>query len=840
MSKNLHLIPKMPLLKDQKYDAGMGCLTLAKAGAFTVDITKRDGLHEGAPEKLAPFKRLTQEQVFAMPDVDDRKVYVKDHKERDKKEAEYNKERDAFNKKLHEELATLSWCWQTVQNGMEGQTMAHNTAQTKGLPADAVKSFTFPEVLEGGGLLWLEAFTQNDPATGKTPNGLFVRATGVPEIIRAVWTDLDCKPIIGKVKVGSKVLLNIYTKGLYGQDFEIGLWSQSTDNPETLLPIANKGNFRHEALTYKILPSEENKDGMSGGMLVEGKSESRVQKIRIPVTVNPIWMFAAPKGLAIYHTIKHLNTGLYFKDYKATAILDIAYDGKLHETVIEPTNNPLLVGKVETNVANFEPCQYTAIELINNKGEITELYKQDNAQKTSSAIETGVIVGSEKKKYTLQVDSESNTQECSRSITKDGKKVDDHHTKQLSVGNSLPSNVTVLSQTPAKIDFETWFDYSLIKLDHIWPTKPLSGNINHLLIKAKTCRHSNDINLGIYPDIGWKLQFKYSFKYPFSYDKEVDNLPKHALDDVRDKVIGSALDNEMAKDGELATTFNFKIAAEFDGGSEEYTHDFIDDIRKTLKLFTVVKQYVNDLAGKSNAKPKIGVSFEIKQPSIAASFAWKSKEANDKNGLQKVGIEIKAALESKPFIGAEITLDLLTALGTAFNPGVGKVISALKDFEYESPGGKLKIHSELTFDLTLSGDINLKGEVTYNTTSEEKSGILQGTSEIAIKVKLGYKLAGKVAYVVTAEVEGEASLEGEASISGGIEVGGDKDGLYLLPIAKFNGLLVTFVFKASISGGGFTKEFDKSPKDPITILPPYPDPEKKESIFDKIYLNQKK
>jgi hypothetical protein len=108
-------------------------------------------------------------------------------------------------------------------------------------------------------------------------------------------------------------------------------------------------------------------------------------------------MFAQSKGLAIYHTIKHLDTGLYFKDYKAEAVLDIAYDGVLHETVIEATNNPLLVGSVETNVANFEPCQYTVIELINDKGEITELYKQDDTKKASSTIETGIIVGSKKK-----------------------------------------------------------------------------------------------------------------------------------------------------------------------------------------------------------------------------------------------------------------------------------------------------------------------------------------------------------------------------------------------------------------------------------------------------------
>lgn len=814
----------MPLLKDQKYDAGMGCLTLAKAGVFTVDITKRDGLHEGAPEKLAPFKRLTQEQVFAMPNVDDRKVYVKDHNERDKKEAEYNKERDAFNKKLHEELATLSWCWQTVQNGMEGQTMAHNTAQTKGLPADAVKSFTFPEVLEGGGLLWLEAFTQNDPATGKTPNGLFVRATGVPEIIRAVWTDLDCKPIIGKVKVGSKVLLNIYTKGLYGQDFEIGLWSQSTDNPETLLPIANKGNFRHEALTYKILPSEENKDGMSGGMLVEGKSESRVQKIRIPVTVNPIWMFAAPKGLAIYHTIKHLNTGLYFKDYKATAILDIAYDGKLHETVIEPTNNPLLVGKVETNVANFEPCQYTAIELINNKGEITELYKQDNAQKTSSAIETGVIVGSEKKKYTLQVDSESNTQECSRSITKDGKKVDDHHTKQLSVGNSLPSNVTVLSQTPAKIDFETWFDYGDDKIDlfdYFFLTESKLKTFPGISIKAATCRHHHDIYVRTVPDIDWKFALSVSSTLPDTYS--YTGMPSGDINkNHNDKALKSVKTRTQLNTSPSPVSFDLKIKATTNKkDSFEVSAGYEAKIRSVLSALISIKDTIDDICNTKQAKAssvpslfkkRIPVTLKIDYPVISIMGAWKL--GYDVENPSLINTQGSISLGFNPLIKGEGAIDLLACL--EIYP-VAKAVIKSADLVLASVKG------EMWFDIYVYGAINLNGDVFFN---KKEIADIQIDTVFGIGARLGVK-AGVTTKKITFNGDktedvslagAELSGRGETSVKLKAKRGLDDKGAFIEIGADFGGMIVFVTAKVKIFNAKAGIE-----DTPFVLLDPKPD-----------------
>ena len=380
MSKNLHLIPKMPLLKDQKYDAGMGCLTLAKAGVFTVDITKRDGLHEGAPEKLAPFKRLTQEQVFAMPNVDDRKVYVKDHKERDKKEAEYNKDRDAFNKKLHEELTTLSWCWQTVGNGMEGKTMSHNDDFVKGLPIEGEKQITFPEILEGGGLAWLEVFTKNDPATGKVPNGLFVRAVGKPKIVTAEWRDYQGNKITSEIAFGSTVYLHIYTKALYDEKIEIQLRDTKLINADLtptpsdtdgqpmqkLDPKALKRFTRsvsiHKYDTITQPPAGSITNALKADKGEQQVSHANVQKCVFPVFVEHAWQFQGAGSketffdsgakLSINPIVYHAKIEDGEKNLEV-CVLEVSQNGILMQGELTG-NNPMLLGEAKKNDAPID------------------------------------------------------------------------------------------------------------------------------------------------------------------------------------------------------------------------------------------------------------------------------------------------------------------------------------------------------------------------------------------------------------------------------------------------------------------------------------------------------
>lgn len=377
MSKNLHLIPKMPLGKGQKYDAGMCCLTLTKAGIFTVDITKKDGLHDGAPEKLGPFRRLTQEQVFAMNNVDDRKVYVKDHNERDKKEAEYNKKKDDFNKKLAEELTTLSWCWEIAGKGMTGKTMSHNNSLSKGLPDTAQMQITFPKILEGGGLTWLEVFTKNDPATGKVPHGMFVKAIGEPKIITAEWRDYQGNKITSEIAFGSTVYLHIYTKALYDERIQIQLRdtkfinadltptpSDADGQPIEKLDPKSLKRFTRLVGLHKYDATTKPPEGAITDALIADKgmkqvSQANVQKCVFPVFIEHAWQFQGAgsnetsfdsgKKLSINPIVYHSKIEDKEKDLD-DCVLYISQNGILMQGELTG-NNPMLLGEATKNDA---------------------------------------------------------------------------------------------------------------------------------------------------------------------------------------------------------------------------------------------------------------------------------------------------------------------------------------------------------------------------------------------------------------------------------------------------------------------------------------------------------
>jgi hypothetical protein len=827
MSKNLHLIPKMPLTKGQKFDAGMGCLTLSAPELFTVDITKRDGLHEGAPEKLDPFKRLTQEEVFAMPDIDDRKVYVKDHNERDKKEAEYNKERDAFNKKLHEELATLSWCWETVQNGMTGKAMEHNVDFEKGLPKDGEKQINFPKILVGGGLAWLEVFTQNDPATGKVPNGLFVRANGIPEIVRVAWTDLDCKPIKEKVKFGSKVLLNIYTNNLYGQDLEIGLWDKDTADPDDLLAISNKGNFTGEALIFKTLPNEVNKVGVSGGIQVKGKAESHVQKVKIPVLVDHKWMFSAGKELKIYPTVKSKETGKFLKVPK-DSFLEVSVDGVLHETVIEATNNPLLMGKVETNVAAFHPCKYETIELKvipETEKEInrTLFNAKEYAGKTHIAIPIICPDVDHMKEYSINLIS-LDTKEC-RYLGKQN----DHKNNSLQV-NKKPDNFIVTANDGKIINFKAGFNYhpktdnlleksSFKILEYLWPINLPNDNNTPLIISANTCRYINTVDLLVYPDVKWTLDFRFGMKGPeqlthtnLPIDRRNSNEdskdPKSRYSDAQAKAIKAGKVNtygmEKRANG-MELEFQLVLKAEYNKGEElELAAKYAEKIKKLLNLFLSLKEgldiltnidkvnsahqnTVKTLGAKLFKAPIIG---SIDYPAISIGGKWQAAIKKDTDEIYTDG---KLMLRFNPLLKGDVSLDIIAA--ASYIPAFGQAVKAI-ELALNTTG------AELNFLLTIFGQVNVEFEYAL---AEKGGSNLNLNGELGLKLALSAKVKIDMSAIIFERnigMKAEISAEGYVvtSIKPKASIGHDEKGSYVEAKCDFMGINIVCIVTATAEG----------------------------------------
>ncbi|PIF70599.1 DUF2235 domain-containing protein [Flavobacterium sp. 2] len=367
MSKTLHIIPKEPLAQGQKWNAEKGHLVLTNAGIFTVEIIKTDALHKDAPKKLPPFNRQTQEEVWKITDYDSRYWVVQAHNQRDKDEEKYNKDKEAFNKKLQEELSNLSWCWEIVGKGMAGRKISHNKSFSKGLPSDFYKQIKFPKIIEGGAPAWLEVFTDKDPATGKFPHGMFVSAIGTPKVIAAEWRDYTGKLITEEIAFGSTVYLHIYTEALFGQNIEIQLRdtkfanadltptsSDEDGDPIQKLDAKPLTRFTREVKTHQYNAVTKPPAGSVTDALVTEKekgqfSVSNVQKCVFPVFVEHAWQFQGAGFLdsgekllinpIVFHA-KIKNKKIDLDD----CVLKVSRDGILMPGELKG-NNPLMLGK---------------------------------------------------------------------------------------------------------------------------------------------------------------------------------------------------------------------------------------------------------------------------------------------------------------------------------------------------------------------------------------------------------------------------------------------------------------------------------------------------------------
>jgi hypothetical protein len=369
MSKKLHVVPKEPLAQGQKWNAKKGHLVLSKAGTFTVEIIKTNDLHKNAPKKLPPFNRLTQEEVWKIKDYSTRFKVVESHKERDKEEEKYNKEKEAFNKNIDNELKKLNWCWEAVGKGMDGKTIKHNNSFTKGLPFDLCKKINFPKLLEGGAPAWLEVFTENDPATGQLPHGMFVSAIGSPKIIAAEWRDYTGRLITEEIAFGSTVYIHIYTEALYGQNIEIQLRDTKLVNGDLTPTPSDKDGDPIQKLSAKPLTrftrsvkthqynavTKPPAGSITNGMITEkGKKQfsvSNVQKCVFPVFIEHAWQFqgAGPFDSGSKLSINPIVYHSKIEDQKIdldNCVLKVSRNGILMQGELTG-NNPLVLGEDE-------------------------------------------------------------------------------------------------------------------------------------------------------------------------------------------------------------------------------------------------------------------------------------------------------------------------------------------------------------------------------------------------------------------------------------------------------------------------------------------------------------
>lgn len=361
MSKDLHIIPKLPLSVAQNWNKGTSCLTLAKAGQFTVAVTDFEKYIDSMYSKPKPFTPV-KEEVYNNMTRDSQSEYKR-------KFEEYNKSEDAYEKVIAEEKSNIKWGWQLVNKGVDPTKIKHNNSFSLGISETNETRITFPKLLEGGGLTWLEIFTEKNAPIGKPPHGMFIRATGIPKIITAEWRDYTGKIISEEIAFGSTVYLHIYTEALYGQNIEIQLQDDSFLKDTDLTPTPSDADgqpiqkLETKALTRFVRPVEVHKydkttkppEGTVTDAIITEKGEeqisnSNVQKCVFPVFIEQAWQF---QGAENFYSGKKLsiNPIAYHDKIKnqkidLDCILKVSQNGILMQGELSG-NNPLMQGEAE-------------------------------------------------------------------------------------------------------------------------------------------------------------------------------------------------------------------------------------------------------------------------------------------------------------------------------------------------------------------------------------------------------------------------------------------------------------------------------------------------------------
>jgi hypothetical protein len=428
----------------------------------------------------------------------------------------------------------------------------------------------FPKLLEGGGIAWLEVWPEGQKATAKIGTGLCVQAEGIPKIVRTKWTDFDYNPLDDEtIGFMSEVILHVYTNAMYGQDIEVHLIDRDLFDPNNELeisdstnPVADKKFFTRQVDILKIKEIDtEDKDVTD--ILVKAEqsnpskvveSEKYVQKIEIQVLIEKGWKDTDGDNLKIFPAIKSLKTGDYFKDFPRN-YLNVSSTSQKREVVADITNKAVIVGAVETNVANFLPCRFDTIKLddtvvfdsgnIYHRGKNTldieviagkkELHLIDFAFRTKECehkpekhTNKELTILDIPKDYELKTDASSKAE---HKVKKEEKELIKYETSasasfmgaKITQKAAVAAEKAIITVRQKQIEFDTFYNYDIPQdanalitfykaMQYFWLPDLSPDKIKYIRAVASTCAFQENINIAIYPDIKWTLKFGFNVK----------------------------------------------------------------------------------------------------------------------------------------------------------------------------------------------------------------------------------------------------------------------------------------------------------------------------------------
>lgn len=336
------------------------------------------------------------------------------------------------------------------------------------------------------------------------------------------------------------------------------------------------------------------------------------------------------------------------------------------------------------------------------------------------------------------------------------------------------------------------------------------------------------IQIKVYPDIKWTLEFNWNHTQPFAYTFG-NKLHPHTLSEARKKAIGSETDRGWSENyGEMEQSFGLSLKAEWNritqGSSKvpekfELGHKWEAKIRKTLSIFNKIKGMTEKISNSPLAKGNI--QFTIESPKIAFAAEWYLERA-PKSSIE-LSHMVTIGVSAKPLVKADIQVDLFETFvkygGNALCLGAGSILSWVKEKMSKEFGAK--------FTVNFLGSILVDGKVTINTLyPKETIGEVSATGKIEVVVEFKAWAKAEVAYL---GFEGEVRANASTSVTGGIKVGADKKGIYTSPIAKFDGLKATFIAVGTVKFGMFKRTLSYEGESRIVS----PD----EIKFEKYYLD---
>ncbi|AZI34326.1 hypothetical protein [Kaistella carnis] len=720
------------------FDKSFGLLKLIEAGEFKVEVTEFANKRKQIDADFAKGEQFAREkwnERATQPEWTKVKLDENWNANKAQREAKRRKSVDD----LEIDYKEVNWVWVVAPKQLQPNELSHNDSFTKGITGSGVYSLRFPKILEGGGLAYMEAFQPKEGAKGKKPNGVFVQAMGKPKIIRVEWTDFDYNLLKDRlVAFNSEVLLHIYTEGLYGQELEIQLFDEDIFTADDQLNVSEKSSFQREVNIHIVHPKEVGKPGISDALVKGGQDntdqkaeqENYLQKTTIEVKVDWGWMKFAGENIKIYPTVKSRKTGEYFKNFSREH-LEVGMNGVLHSAPQEVTNLPVVQSEISTNIAAYHPCQYTQLDYTDPKGLTNTLFKEKSAEELNPKLEIGIIVGSDPKKFSLKVDDKADTTDC-----RFDKTPKDHDKNIFTYDKAkLPKNINITEQQPKNIAGTAFFDYERMNMmKYFWLSNDFQNNqkYSHLKIIAATCRHQNNINFSILPDIEWEVAFIITTMAGFRVKAENTTVTRlqQGLGEYQFKGIKAEQTGKLIQKGGVGYSLNIKYSINGGDFYEQISLNFVRNIEKIIGTYNSIVGFASLFKGDENNKTSAAISksvinkitFDIEPPSIVFLLKWKYDFAKSNGqpvanftgaagfkpliGL-KIGFDITQNLSVFGFVGTAIEwlLDIIENLikediyilaeaGTAISYDIGLSYNEIDGF---APNTKQKVVVDLTF-----------------------------------------------------------------------------------------------------------------------------------------------